>query len=137
MRTRLQSLYAGEVTARETFERVTAETDAVIVDCRTREEWEWIGVPDLEDRILFIEWITAPYGDLNPTFIQEVEAAIDTSNPVYFLCRSGQRSRDAAIAATAAGFELAYNVSDGFEGPASATGQRNLAGWKVEGLPWK
>jgi rhodanese-related sulfurtransferase len=54
-----------------------------------------------------------------------------------FLCRSGVRSRDAAIAMTAAGFKACYNVASGFEGDKDAAGHRGtVSGWKVDGLPW-
>ena len=37
--------------------------------------------------------------------------------PLLFICRSGARSRQAAIAMTSAGWAPCFNVSDGFEGP--------------------
>jgi len=57
---------------------------------------------------------------------------------VLFLCRSGARSRAAAMAATAAGYARAYNVAEGFEGDLDAEGHRGrVNGWKVAGLPWR
>jgi rhodanese-related sulfurtransferase len=48
------------------------------------------------------------------------------------------RSLAAAEAAVAAGYSHAYNVADGFEGPPDEDGHRGrIAGWKVEGLPWR
>ena len=57
--------------------------------------------------------------------------------PVVFLCRSGHRSVGAADAAAAAGWGRTYNVLEGFEGPVGSEGHRDVAGWKVEGLPWR
>jgi rhodanese-related sulfurtransferase len=57
---------------------------------------------------------------------------------VFLLCRSGARSRAAAIALTEAGFRQAFNISDGFEGDADQDGHRcNRNGWKAENLPWR
>jgi rhodanese-related sulfurtransferase len=55
---------------------------------------------------------------------------------VYFICRSGVRSRHAAEAATAAGLGPAYNVLDGFEGQLDRERHRGIGGWKADGLPW-
>ena len=53
------------------------------------------------------------------------------------LCRSGQRSRAAATALTAAGFTSAYNIADGFEGSRDEAGHRGTSsGWKALDLPW-
>ena len=43
-------------------------------------------------------------------------ALSDKAAPVLLLCRSGARSRAAAIALTRAGFAQAFNIADGFEG---------------------
>jgi rhodanese-related sulfurtransferase len=56
---------------------------------------------------------------------------------VLLLCRSGARSRAAAIALTAAGYGPCYNVSEGFEGDRDGAAHRgSVGGWKVAGLPW-
>jgi hypothetical protein len=63
-------------------------------------------------------------------------AVADT--PVLFLCRSGARSRAAAIAMTRAGFTRAYNIAGGFEGDMDQERHRgNRNGWKASGLPWR
>jgi rhodanese-related sulfurtransferase len=133
----LTKTYAGDVTSREAFEALAADPEAVLVDCRTEAEWLFVGVP-VADRTVFVEWSRFPEGTLNPTFLAELaQQDVTPGHTVYFLCRSGQRSRAAAIAATAAGYRAAYNVSDGFEGPLNGHGRRDVAGWKVEGLPWR
>ena len=58
--------------------------------------------------------------------------------PLYFLCRSGIRSKAAAIAMAEAGFTACFNVAGGFEGPPDDRGHRGgSSGWKAEGLPWR
>ena len=132
--------YAGDVTPTDAYAAVTASEDAVLVDVRTRAEWAYVGVPQLDSHRspLFVEWQRYPDGRVNDTFVDELRSAgVTAGTPLYFLCRSGVRSIAAAEAATAAGLGPAYNVVEGFEGPHGADGHRTVAGWKVAGLPWK
>lgn len=132
--------YAGDVTPTEAYAVVTASEDAVLVDVRTRAEWAYVGVPQLNagHQPLFVEWQRYPDGSVNESFVDELRAAgVTEGSPLYFVCRSGVRSIAAAEAATAAGLGPAYNVLEGFEGPHDADGHRTVAGWKVAGLPWK
>jgi rhodanese-related sulfurtransferase len=130
--------YAGDVTAQAAYAGLDADRTAVIVDCRTQAEWMFVGTPAV-DRVLFVEWQRFPDGRRNDAFLQQLaEAGVDPTAPVFFLCRSGQRSRHAAIEATAAGYRSAYNVSGGFEGDLDAAGRRGTNdGWKAAGLPWR
>ena len=74
----------------------------------------------------------------NPDFLAQLQARAPADAPVLFLCRSGARSHDAAIAATAAGYTQCYNVLEGFEGDRDAHGHRGaLNGWQAAGLPWQ
>jgi len=113
---------------------------AVLVDVRTVMEWEQIGVPDTSElgtETHFIEWVRAG-GVLNPDFRSELEnIGIEPGTPIVFLCRSGQRSQGAAATATEMGLGPAYNILEGFEGAADASGRREHEGWKVHGLPWQ
>jgi rhodanese-related sulfurtransferase len=132
--------YAGDVTPTEAYAAVTASEDAVLVDVRTRAEWAYVGVPQLDSqrRPLFVEWQRYPDGSVNDAFVDELRAAgVGEGTSIFFVCRSGVRSIAAAEAATAAGLGPAYNVLEGFEGPHDAAGHRTVAGWKVAGLPWK
>lgn len=132
--------YAGDVTPSEAFAAVTQGEGAVLVDVRTRAEWAYVGVPQLDSqhRPVLVEWQQYPDGALNESFVDELRAAeIAEGTPIYFLCRSGVRSIAAAEAATAAGLGPAYNVVEGFEGPHDPAGHRTVAGWKNAGLPWK
>ena len=64
-------------------------------------------------------------------------AGVKPGAPLVFLCRSGARSRNAAIAMTQAGWIPCFNVSDGFEGPLDPWRHRSVvSGWKAGNLPW-
>jgi rhodanese-related sulfurtransferase len=76
---------------------------------------------------------------VDPEFVAKVEQLVgsDRNAPVYFICRSGARSRSAAQALTAAGYTRCYNVAGGFEGDVDAQGHRGRTnGWKASDLPW-
>ena len=74
----------------------------------------------------------------NGNFAQDLgRAGVPKDAAVVFLCRSGGRSRSAAIAMTEAGWQRCYNLSDGFEGAHDGARHRGTAeGWKASGLPW-
>jgi rhodanese-related sulfurtransferase len=109
---------------------------AVLVDVRTKMEHLFVGHPP---GAIHIPWKEAPDWQLNSNFVSEISHNIpDRSVPVLLLCRSGQRSLDAAKALEAVGYEHLINIVDGFEGPLDANKQRGkLGGWRFSGLPWQ
>ena len=128
--------YAGDLTPQEAWAKL--EEGAILVDVRTEGEWAHIGMPNTaatENDPLFIQW-TFPGGIPNPEFIEQLkqQAPEDDGTELVFLCRSGQRSIAAAIAATRAGF-TSYNVLEGFAGEPDRYGERTVNGWKNRGLP--
>lgn len=133
--------YAGDITPQQAWDKLENDPSAVLVDCRTRAEWAYVGVPDLEvlgKRTVFVEWVTFPDGMPNQAFVAQLrDAGIGDDNEVIFLCRSGHRSIGAAEAATADGVVRAYNVLDGFEGALDENDHRGAVGWRALGLPWR
>jgi rhodanese-related sulfurtransferase len=134
--------YAGDLTPQQAYQLLQDDPQAVLVDVRTRAEWNYVGLPDLEPigrTVGCVEWVTFPDGEPNPGFLDQlVELGVRPGVPVAFLCRSGVRSAAAAELATARGLGPAYNISDGFEGPPDASAHRgSTAGWKAAGLPWR
>jgi rhodanese-related sulfurtransferase len=138
--------YAGDVPAQEALRMLAADSKAVMVDVRTEPEWQYVGAPDLSELqkdILFLSWQVYPSMQILPDFAQRLNEALRKrgaaeSTPVLFLCRSGVRSKAAAIAMTQAGWTRCYNIADGFEGPTDEKRQRGrLRGWKADGLPWR
>jgi rhodanese-related sulfurtransferase len=138
--------YAGDLSAQEAWELLKAEPSAQLVDVRTMAEWNFVGLPDLAGvgrRVHCVEWQSFPTMAVNPAFTAEAEAAVTAAgagkdSPILFLCRSGARSRAAAVALTQAGFAKAYNVAGGFEGDPDGERHRgNVNGWKAARLPWR
>jgi rhodanese-related sulfurtransferase len=134
-----------DVPVLETWKRLENDPKAVLVDVRTRAEWAFVGIPDLSkiDReVLLMEWQTFPDSRTAPDFAERLDAAlaangVEKSTEVFFICRSGGRSRMAAEVMAAAGYRRCRNVMEGFEGPLDATRHRGrIAGWKFAGLDW-
>jgi rhodanese-related sulfurtransferase len=133
--------YAGDVSPSQAWQMLSQDASARLVDVRTRPEWGFVGVPDLASlgkKTMFLSWQDYPAMLVNPGFAAEIAKAIpDKDAPILFLCRSGARSKAAAMALTAMGYSHCYNVSEGFEGALDAERHRGRAGgWKAAGLPW-
>ena len=129
---KLKLPYAGAVTPAEAHTLMQAGVK--LVDVRTEPELQYVGsVPDSDA----IEWNTYPEGERNPDFLRQLGDTAKKDQPVMFLCRSGVRSHQAAIAATQAGWQETYNILEGFEGDKDSEGHRNVVGgWRKAGLPW-
>ncbi len=138
--------YAGDIDPKLAWEVLSNERGAVLVDVRTSAEWNFVGLADLSSvgkQPLTIEWQSLPTMARNPNFDSEVKEVLTQLNAtpdsaVIFICRSGARSRDAAISLTRQGFRRCYNLAGGFEGDLDETRHRGArSGWKFCGLPWK
>ena len=131
--------YAGDITPEQAWQLLVEEPNAALVDVRTEAEWRFVGVPDTAELgrpTMLVEWVGLS-GAPNDRFVDQLREHGVESGPVIFVCRSGQRSISAAIAATDAGLGPAYNVLDGFEGDLDQDGHRGGAGWRAVGLPWR
>ncbi len=131
-----------DVAPRDAWQALSIEPRAQLCDVRTDAEWTFVGLPDLTPvgkQVLLLPWQTYPAMTVNADFAAQLrDAGLAPEDPIYFICRSGARSRAAAMAAREAGFLHVYNVADGFEGGLDAEGHRGqLAGWKADGLPWR
>jgi rhodanese-related sulfurtransferase len=138
-------VHIADVPVDETWAQLQADPKAVLIDVRTKAEWSFVGVPDLSPlgrRVVMVEWQSFPESRVDGQFADRLTAmlaAAGTSkdDALYFICRSGGRSRMAAEAMSDAGFQRCLNVAEGFEGPLDNTRHRgSVAGWKAAGLPW-
>jgi len=131
-----------DISPSETWQALSEDPEAVLIDVRTDAEWNFVGLPDLatlDKQPLLIPWQLYPSMQVNGQFVDALRrAGLGAGNKLFFICRSGVRSLAAAQAAQAGGFPHACNVADGFEGPVDAGGHRGqVAGWKADGLPWR
>ncbi|MCQ8179805.1 rhodanese-like domain-containing protein [Methylomonas sp. SURF-1] len=120
---------------KQAWDLLQTDPNAVLIDVRTAIEHGFVGHPP---KAIHVAWKEFPGMQLNADFIAQVQQhAPDKAAPVLLLCRSGQRSVDAAKALEAAGYQHLVNILEGFEGPLDANQHRgNLGGWRFHGLPW-
>ena len=133
--------YTGDLTPQQAWEILRDEPKAQLVDCRTAPEWSFVGVPDLTSlgkHLHQVSWQIYPHMQQNFEFEDRLrEAGLEPDAPVLLICRSGGRSRIAAMALSERGFSRCYNVATGFEGDHDSRGHRGATGgWKHDGLPW-
>lgn len=138
-------VHIEDVPVEEVWAHLAKDAGSVLIDVRTRAEWTFVGLPDLGEigkRVLTVEWQTCPESKIDAGFPERLINALDAAgadkdSELFFICRSGARSRMAAEAMANAGYRRCKNVADGFEGPLDADRHRGqVAGWKAAGLAW-
>ena len=108
--------YAGDILAIDAYALLSTDKSSALIDVRTQAEWAYVGTPDLRvlDRTpLFLEWQTYPSMQVDGQFAARLESMLESAGvergaSLLFLCRSGARSRAAAIAMTNAGWPSTY-----------------------------
>lgn len=134
-----------DVPVTQVWAQLQSDPDAILIDVRTRSEWAFVGIPDLTTigkQPILIEWQTFPDNRVDPLFAARLSQLLDQVGvsldaELFFICRSGGRSKMAAQALAAAGYKRCRNVAEGFEGHLDALRHRGrTSGWKVAGLPW-
>jgi len=134
------------VSVSDVWKRLQSDPGSVLIDVRSQSEWTFVGLPDLSTlgkTVLTIEWQTFPDGQINAAFADRLTAELkrlgaSENTELFFICRSGGRSRMAAELSSAAGNRRCFNVAEGFEGDLDANRHRgNVSGWKASGLPWQ
>ena len=125
--------YGGAVTPREAY-HLCGQGAAIIVDVRTRPEWEFVGHVEGAHHI---EWRAYGEASPDPRFVEKLAARFPREATLLLLCRSGVRSHHAATAAASAGFTSVFNILEGFESERDGLGRRGTrGGWRHAGLPW-
>jgi rhodanese-related sulfurtransferase len=99
------------VDVQTTYDALGSNADAQIVDVREPVEWAETGVPEGAALI--------PLGDLGSAAASELA----TDQPVYVICRSGNRSRTGSDILVGLGYTQVYNVDGG------------ITAWLNAGLP--
>ena len=112
---------------------IKENSNVVLLDVRTENEWTSLGKPNAEDLNSKTYFVTVSHDLSNwqvpdPNFVENVKKNINKDKTILVMCAAGGRSLLAAKLLEAEGYS-ALNVSDGFSG----NGQD--PGWKNLGLP--
>ena len=130
--------FAGAVTPAEALALLQFDPAVKLVDVRTQAERDWVGKVDIpESQHLAVQWSLYPGGAKNEDFLSQLTQSTSPDEVLLFLCRSGVRSRHAALAATEHGYTQCFDILEGFEGDRDGAGHRkSIGGWCHAGLPW-
>jgi rhodanese-related sulfurtransferase len=120
----------------QTWDFLQQNPNAVLIDVRTKMEHLFVGHPL---KAIHIPWKEAPDWQLNSNFVTQVRQIVSNPNtPILLLCRSGQRSLEAAVLLEQSGYTHLINIEEGFEGALDDNKQRGkVNGWRFAGLPWQ
>ena len=129
---------------KQAWELIERDPRAVLIDVRSSMEYLFVGHPRGS---VHVAWIDAPEWTVNPHFVTEVRQVMlggvgleehDSDAPVVLICRSGKRSLEAGKLLIENGFNVVYNIDEGFEGELDEHHHRSSAGgWRYHGLPWE
>ena len=134
----------NEINPPQAFERLHVDKSAVLLDVRSRFEFEYVGHPV---SAINIAWQELPEWKVDPGFVSKVRQTLEAmpgrvvppeQMTILAMCRSGKRSLAAATCLAENGFVSVINLAGGFEGDLDASGRRgNLNGWRYHCLPWR
>ena len=122
-----------QIKSSEVKNYIKENSNVVLLDVRTENEWATLGKPNAEDLNSKTYFVTVSPDLSNwqvpdPNFVENVKKNINKDKTILVMCAAGGRSLIAANLLEAEGYS-ALNVSDGFSG----NGQD--PGWKNLGLP--
>ncbi len=122
-----------QIPSKEIKNYIKDNPKCVLLDVRTKEEWNSDGVPDGEKIGLKTYFLTIQFIDksFNKNFNEEFEKLnIDQNNEILTICMGGVRSQAAAELIAKKNYKC-INISDGF------LGNNENMGWKKNNLPYK
>ena len=101
---------------------IESNPNTVLLDVRTKDEWNTFGRPDTKDLGIESYFITISQ---DSSFLENVKKNIDKKKQVLVMCAAGGRSIVAANLLANEGY-VTLNVSDGFSGNGQDPGWKNL-----------
>ena len=123
-----------QIPSQEIKDYIKNNPKSVLLDVRTKEEWNQVGRPDGDKIGLKTYFLSLQFegGVNNENFLEDFKNLIKNQDwQILAMCGSGNRSQRAAELLTKEGYNCA-NVSDGFRG----NGAEKI-GWKNNQLPIK
>jgi rhodanese-related sulfurtransferase len=124
-------MYYDNILCQDAWKILENDPDAILVDVRTEFEWQNVGKPGVTNmhQLLLNSLKIYPLMTFNENFIKILLKNTQNKSKVFFLCRYGSRSSEAAKLAHLNGIDNCYNVIDGFDG------NEHGAGWHGSKLP--
>ena len=122
-----------QIKSSEIKDFIKENSDTVLLDVRTENEWKSLGKPKAEDLNSKTYFVTVSHDLSNwqvpdQNFIVNVKKKIDKDKKILVMCAAGGRSMIAANLLENEGYTV-LNVSDGY------SGNSQDPGWKKLNLP--
>ena len=119
-----------QITCKEIKNYLKKNTNSVLLDVRTQEEWDNDGKPD-GDKIGLRTYFLEIQRNVLFDFVQEFNNLnINQDKEILVICKSGERSQISAELLSKENYK-SINISDGFDG------SQEGVGWKNCDLPYK
>ena len=119
-----------QITCKEIKNYLKKNTNSVLLDVRTQEEWDNDGKPD-GDKIGLRTYFLEIQRNVLFDFVQEFQNLnINQDKEILVICKSGERSQISAELLSRENYK-SINISDGFDG------SQEGVGWKNCDLPYK
>ena len=84
--------YEGDLEPIDCWELLKKDDNAHLIDCRTKAEWQFVGVPDLtsiKKSVVLVEWQLYPSMAINEKFYEDIKNAnLSSDSKLIILCRS-------------------------------------------------
>ena len=117
-----------QIICKEIKNYLKKNTNSVLLDVRTQEEWDNDGKPD-GDKIGLRTYFLEIQRNVLFDFVQEFQNLnINQDKEILVICKSGERSQISAELLSKENYK-SINISDGF------MGSQEGDGWKKSGLP--
>ena len=123
-----------QIPSKEIKDYIKNNPKSILLDVRTKEEWNQVGKPDGDKIGLKTYFLSSQFEArvINENFVEKFkDLNINKGCQILIMCGSGNRSQRAAELLNKEGYNCS-NVSDGFRG----NGQEKI-GWKNNQLPIK
>jgi rhodanese-related sulfurtransferase len=133
------------LTAKEAYAMWQKNSRVVkFLDCRTAEEYVFVGHPPMAYNIPFQLW-TGNWDEKkegyvfqeNPDFVAEIREKFKIDDIILVICSSGGRSAKAVDKLTEAGFNNVYNIVTGFAGDKVSPPKNEVCSWEILKHCWK
>ncbi len=133
-----------EINSMKAYSILQQSENALLIDVRSSMEFKYVGHPC---NAIHIPLKEPPDWEISANFINNVQAELkknfsDIQNisniNILLLCRSGKRSKEAALMLEGEGYSNIINIIDGFEGDKDTNNHRSIInGWRFNNLPWE
>lgn len=124
-----------DINAKDSFCKLREIKNSYLIDVRTLLEWDTTGIPDLSSinkSVFLFEWEQ----NINELFISKFQKMLSINfkkdSFLFFICKSGLRSRIAAHLASISGYNHSYNISDGYCNTGLSNWKNSLATKKLD-----